>query len=147
MDTLFVVRNAPGDSRWNLIERYVYDCKVIPFLNCIFRLWALINMKVCGLVLPAKTDDQTEDEFEDAAINQLIEEALGDLEYNGHPVFSVPVPCNSSEVVIEGKVRNTLKFKISCIWYLLKLDIRSLTMRLSHRRRLAQCKKSCLLNQ
>ena len=60
---------------------------------------------MCGLVLPQKTDDQTDDEFEDAAINRLIEEALQDVEFNGHPVISVPVPCNSSEVVINGKVR------------------------------------------
>ena len=63
-----------------------------------------MNKKVSGLVLPQKTDDQSEDEFEDTAINQLIEEALVDMEYDGHPVFSVPVPCNKSEVEIDGKV-------------------------------------------
>ena len=80
-----------------------------------FRLWALINRKVCGLVLPQKTDDQTDDEFEDAAINRLIEEALQDLEFNGHPVISIPVPCNRSEVVIHGKVQthfNVLSLKL-----------------------------------
>ena len=59
---------------------------------------------MCGLVLPLKTDDQTEDEYEDAVINQLIDEALQDVEFNGHPVFSVPVPCSESEVIIDGKV-------------------------------------------
>ena len=70
---------------------------------------------MCGLVLPQKTDDQTDDEFEDAAINRLIEEALQDLEFNGHPVISIPVPCNRSEVVIHGKVQthfNVLSLKL-----------------------------------
>ena len=68
------------------------------------RLWAFINDKVSGLVLPSKPDDQSDEDYEDQMIEMLIDVALKDLEYNGHPVVSVAVPCVGSEVEIEGQV-------------------------------------------
>lgn len=68
-----------------------------------FRLWGLITKRIAGLILPRQRPDQTEDEAEDEAIQTLINTALKDVKFDGHPVTNVHVPCCSSKVEINGE--------------------------------------------
>jgi len=87
LDMLKISRNAPGDSRWNPIE----------------HLWAYINNKLCGLMLPIREEDEDVDDLEDRSIRRL-NEAIQGAKYDGHKVTPIHVPCNSSQVKINGNM-------------------------------------------
>jgi len=82
---LIIVRNAPGDSRWNAIE----------------RLWSFLNNKLAGLTLPTKIAEETDDEYEDRCL-EILNAALQDFVYDGHEVKSIAVPCGAEEVEVDG---------------------------------------------
>ena len=84
---MIVARNAPGDSRWNPIE----------------RLWSYINSVIVGLMLPHRDPDEDDDALEDRSIARL-NAAMEGIKYNNHPVTCVAVPCNDSKVQIGGEV-------------------------------------------
>ena len=84
-DCLFIVKNAPGDSKW----------------NCIEHLWGFINKKLSGLILPGCGEDQSLEEAEDEAISLLCS-ILNGAEYNGHRVHAVNVPCSESSIKIDN---------------------------------------------
>ena len=65
-----------------------------------------MTKRLAGLVLPAKSPDQSHDEAEDQAIQTLINSSLKDLEFDGHSVTNVPVKCDSATVVINGREYN-----------------------------------------
>jgi len=88
LDLLIICRNSPGNSRYNEIE----------------RLWGYLNRKMAGLILPTQKENETKDEAEDNAIKLLINSALQDLKFSNHPVKCIQVPCNGSNVNVDGEV-------------------------------------------
>jgi len=88
LDLLVIGRNAPGDSKWNPIE----------------RLWSYITTKLAGLVIPDFGTELEDDEADEAGIKFLIDSALTDLRYDEHAVVPVPVPCRDDYVTINGAV-------------------------------------------
>ncbi len=56
------------------------------------------------MILPPRRPDQSQEESENDSIQLLINSCLKDLEFDGHPVVSVHVPCTSSLVDINGEV-------------------------------------------
>jgi len=87
LDLLAIGRNAPGDSKWNPIE----------------RLWSYITAKLAGLVVPDFGKEMEDDEADEAGIKFLIDSAMTNLKYDGFDVVTVPVSCHEDNVIINGE--------------------------------------------
>lgn len=107
LDALFVVKNAPKDSKWNPIEHF----------------WGFLTPKLAGVILPSKagegmdnsdaSDDEGPDDenVKDKQDPKVLDNAIdilhnitNRLEFDKFKVTSVPVKCEDSEVQIKDKI-------------------------------------------
>ena len=83
--------------------------------------WSKITQLLSGVVLPNKlvggidnveeTEDEEEEELSDEVYDQGIQILTNLMEgetFDGYPIQAVPVPCNKSQIEIDGKVYKTI---------------------------------------
>ena len=87
LDFLAITRNAPGDSKWNAVERF----------------WGYLTKVLASVTIPhpKEADDDLGD---DESIDWLVRECMSNMKFDGHEVHTVPVKCTRDTVEIKGKI-------------------------------------------
>ena len=95
LDLLFIVKNAPKDSKFNPIE----------------HLWGYLSHKLAGMVLPTSLVGEDDDKTLEVDSYEVLDQAIDILtntidgkKFNSFPVIPVPVHCNAEEINIAGVI-------------------------------------------